>query len=82
MNQLKNILLIYIFLHVREYMHAMASLWRSEDNLRNLLLSFYSVGRRDWAEINRFGGNLLVKSHLESSLNKNIFFFGNSYFFR
>lgn len=58
---------MYIFTYVHDYMYAMASVWRSGYSLRNLVLSFYSLGPRGCTEVNRFDGKHLYSlSHLES----------------
>lgn len=46
-------------------MHAMAGLWRSDDTLQELVLSFHPVGSRDHTKVFRFGDkHLKLLSHL------------------
>lgn len=48
-------------------MHAIVSLWRSEDNLQNLVLSFCYVGRGDGTQGIRTGSShIYAHSHLHS----------------
>lgn len=50
---------IYLFVFVYVFSHMPAHMWGSEDNLQELVLSFYCVDPRDWAQVVRHGGEHL-----------------------
>lgn len=54
-----------MFAHTHPQSHASAHMWRPEENVRKLVLSFYQVGSRDQTQIIRTGDKYLhLLSHL------------------
>lgn len=68
---------LYVYLHylllcvdvcICVHMHAMTRVWRSEDHLEELFLSFYHVGARDGTQMVRLSGkHLYLQSHVVGS---------------
>lgn len=61
-------LLLYVDVCICVHMHAMTRVWRSEDHLEELFLSFYHVGARDGTQMVRLSGKrLYLQSHVVGS---------------